>query len=94
MNDVSTFTVSYDRRADTLYIVQPLEAARGVQDRCGIIWRYNSRGEIVGATVMDFREIWAANPHDLAVRIADKFNLPIPQAAIIIDQALGIHSTH
>ncbi len=94
MTDVSSFTVSYDRRADTLYITQRVDAARGVQDKFGIIWRYDNNGCLIGATVMDFRELWAADPRELVERLAEKFDLPIPQASVIIYKALELPSNH
>ncbi len=94
MSDVSSFTVSYDRRADTLYIAQRVEVADGIQDKFGIIWRYDKQGGLVGATVMDFRELWADNPQELARRIAEKFDLPFPQASVIIKRALDLPSVH
>ena len=94
MSDVSSFTVSYDRRADTLYITQPIAAVRGVQDKSGIIWRYDASGKLIGVTVMDFVELWKADPNALAAKIAERFDMPIPQASIIVNHALGLRSTH
>jgi uncharacterized protein YuzE len=83
------FRVSYDANADTLYITaKAAPAARGVEDARGIVWRYDAGGDVISATVMDFHDVWAAQPDALAFEIAKRFDIPRPQAQTVVEHAL------
>jgi hypothetical protein len=86
---VSTFVVTYDAGSDVLYIARRQEpAARGVESRTGIVWRYDREGELIGATVLDFHDRWAHKSHELAVELSRRFHLPTPQMRVVVDRAL------
>jgi hypothetical protein len=82
--------VTYDAGSDVLYITARREpASRGREDRHGIVWRYGSDGDLIGATVMDFREIWSEQPEALADELAARFDIPTLQALNVVEHALG-----
>ncbi|MBS9720049.1 DUF2283 domain-containing protein [Tianweitania sp. BSSL-BM11] len=87
-----SFSVSYDRRTDVLYIST---LASGGSDarydgRHGIIWRYDDAGNLVGATFTDFCDRWSGNKDDLTARISKRFHLPELQANKVVEHALTI----
>jgi hypothetical protein len=85
-----SFNVTYDAGSDVLYITARREAAtRGREDRHGIVWRYGANGDLIGATVMDFREVWTENPEGLADELAARFDIPTAQALNVVEHALG-----
>jgi uncharacterized protein YuzE len=88
MSEIS-FNVTYDRLTDVLYI-SALKAAstKGVEDKYGIVWRYGADGNLVGATVVDFRELWSEKTENLAKELAWHFEVPTVQALNIIEHAL------
>lgn len=89
MNKVSSFTVTYDRDQDVLYISARRDAAsRGVEDPHGIVWRYDRDGELIGATVVDFYDQWFSKQSELADELSRKFQITPPQAQVVIDHAL------
>ena len=89
MAKISSFLVSYDSGADVLYISTAKEAAtKGIEDNLGIVWRYGRGGKLIGATVMDFREIWSEKSETLANEIAIHFQIPSPQALNVVEHAL------
>ena len=95
MSDITSFNVAYDRKADTLYISDiSRQSSRGAQDSFGIIWRYSPDGHVMGATIMDFVELWQENTEELAVKLADRLDLPVHQAGLVIKRALQLHSKH
>lgn len=95
MTDISSFSVAYDRRADVLYIAEVnRSASRGVEDRFGIVWRYDEDGRLIGATVMDFIESWSDDPSALAEKIAERFKMPVAHAGVIVKRALELRSIH
>jgi uncharacterized protein YuzE len=66
----------YDRAADVLYIsVLRAPAARGIEDRRGIVWRYDSAGALIGVTIIDYQGRWAANRHRLAGELSERFHI-------------------
>ena len=84
-----SFNVAYDAKSDVLYITARREASpRAREDRLGIVWRYGSDGDLIGATVMDFREIWSERASELADRLAERFDIPAPQALNVVEHAL------
>jgi len=83
------FNVTYDARTDVLYISTKREAAaRATEDEYGIVWRYGPDGTLIGATVVDFVELWSDKGEALAAKIADHFGIPEPQALIVVEHAL------
>ena len=55
---VEPFTVSYDESADTLYVNKRQDVAyHSVEGYAGIVRRYDSQGDFIGATVMDFAHL-------------------------------------
>jgi hypothetical protein len=87
--DWKTFTVTYDSSGDTMYIIGVTEAAaRATEDEHGIVWRYDSRGEVIGATVVYFREIWEERPQGLAHELATRFHISAPHAIRVVEHAL------
>lgn len=83
------FNVTYDADSDVLYISRRRESAtRGVEDQHGIVWRYGRDGNLIGATILDFHEFWAGRGDELAAELSRHFDIPIPQARVVIDHAL------
>jgi uncharacterized protein YuzE len=57
--NMDSFTVTYDRNSDVLYISTPgAPAHRGIEDNYGMVWRYDRNGELVGVTIIDFCDQW------------------------------------
>lgn len=91
MSHISSFNVSYDRRADVLYISKRIEpAARGLEDEYGIVWRYSRDGELISATVMDFHDLWTDKKLELADALSDHFHISHPQAEVVVDHAFDL----
>jgi hypothetical protein len=85
----TSFNVAYDAASDVLYITARREpAARASEDQFGIVWRYGPAGDLLGATVMDFRDLWAQHPEDLAAKLATRFDIPTAQALNVVEHAL------
>ncbi|MGE7367922.1 DUF2283 domain-containing protein [Neorhizobium sp. NPDC001467] len=88
---MSEFTVAYDAKVDVLYISKRIEqAARGTEDTTGIVWRYNGRGELISATVMDFRDLWNERRHQLADTISYHFGIPPAAAENVVEHAFDL----
>ena len=88
------FSATYDALTDVLYISnQTAAATRGVEDSLGIVWRYGSDGDLIGATVVDFVDLWAKRSGALAEQLSAHFKIPHPQALMVLEQALD-HQTH
>ncbi len=89
MSNISSFNVTYDRDGDVLYISKrKAPASRGIEDNAGIVWRYDSEGELIGATVVDFYERWFKDKDALAARLSREFHITPPQARVVLDHAL------
>jgi len=89
MSGISSFNVTYDRDGDVLYISKrKIPAARGIEDKFGIVWRYDNDGELIGATIVDFYERWFKDKDALAVRLSSEFHITPPQARVVLDHAL------
>ena len=87
-----SFNVAYDARTDVLYITARREpSSRGIEDSHGIVWRYGENGDLIGATVVDFVEIWSDNDEGLATELASHFDIPQPQALNVVRHALEGH---
>jgi uncharacterized protein YuzE len=88
MTKFNSFNVTYDEDSDVLYIsTQKMPSARGVEDEYGIVWRYDSGGELIGVTVVDFRDQWFSKRPELAAEISKRFGVPSAQMKIVIDHA-------
>ncbi|MCF6122504.1 MULTISPECIES: DUF2283 domain-containing protein [Mesorhizobium] len=89
MSRISAFEVVYDADSDVLYISRRRDvAARGIEDKSGIVWRYDRSGELIGATVVDFHDLWASRGDELASELSEKFHVPTPQAQVVVNFAL------
>jgi uncharacterized protein YuzE len=89
MNNVSSFNVVYDSDSDVLYISKRREpAARGIEDKDGIVWRYDGDGDLIGATVIDFYDHWFSRRALLADHLSKRFGISAPQAMVVLDHAL------
>jgi uncharacterized protein YuzE len=88
MSSVNSFNVTYDQDSDVLYISKRAEpAARGIEDRWGIVWRYDKDGELIGATIVDFHFQWSSRRSLLTDEISKRFNIPEPQASVVVEHA-------
>jgi uncharacterized protein YuzE len=95
MSKILSFNVTYDAGADVLYITRRRDVAvRGIEDENGIVWRYDLVGEVLSATVMDFREIWETKQHELAGELSRGFHIPDNQAEVVISYALNEGRAH
>ena len=84
-----SWRVTYDAGADVLYITSRIDPdTRGIEDALGIVWRYGRGGDLIGATVVDFRELWSGKPEALAEELAKRFDIPSPQALNVVEHAL------
>lgn len=94
MSKSRSFNVHYDAGSDVLYITTSRDpSANGFEDERGIVWRYASDGSLIGATVMDFYDIWSGDEGALASAISEKFKIPEPQALVVVDRGLALHDT-
>lgn len=88
MKNISEFRVLYDRDSDVLYISTRQEpAARGIEDSQGIVWRYDSSGELIGATVIDYYDYWSTKRVELTRAISEKFDIPTQVAETVLQHA-------
>ena len=88
MRNVSEFRVLYDQNSDVLYISARQEpAARGIEDKHGIVWRYDSKGELIGATVVDYYDYWSTKRVELTQTISEKFDIPRKVAETVLQHA-------
>ena len=91
MTEMKGFSVSYDAKADVLYIAKRLaQASKGREDSVGIVWRYDGEGQLIGATVMDFHDHWSEHRHALAMKISDGFHISPIHAEVVVDQAFAL----
>ena len=80
-SNVQSFEVDYDRASDVLYITQMRSVStKGVEDRNGIVWRYDVNGALIGATLTDFFDRWHEDRSNLAIELAERFQISAPQA--------------
>ena len=75
---MTEFKVSYDQRADVLYVTTesngPSLATEGDD---GIVWRHlTSDGRLVGMTVLDFESYWKHHITQLTDQLATRFHVP------------------
>jgi uncharacterized protein YuzE len=90
MSKSGSFDVHYDADSDVLYVRTGCEAAaRGVEDENGIVWRHESEGAVIGATVVDFRRRWLRREHILADELSRRFRLPAADTRTAIEHALA-----
>lgn len=89
MSNRRSLDVLYDAESDVLYVSRRREpAARGVEDKNGIVWRYGDDGELVGATVPDFNGHWLHREPLLAKELSRRFRIPAATAKAAVEQAL------
>lgn len=89
MTDMPSFNVTYDKGSDVLYIsARKAPAHRGIEDAQGIVWRYDSDGELIGITVVDFYDRWYSHQPELARKISEGFHIPERQAETVITHAM------
>lgn len=89
MSKILSFNLTYDPGADVLYITKRKETAvKGIEDEYGIVWRYSEEGDIISATILDFRELWEHNQLRLANELSRGFGIPNRQAETVIQYAL------
>jgi uncharacterized protein YuzE len=94
MPNIHSFNVTYDPRGDVLYIsARKIAASRGVEDKFGIVWRYGPDGELIGATIVDFFDLWSDKGEVLAGELARHFGIPEPQALNVVEHALEAKNT-
>jgi hypothetical protein len=83
-----SFNVLYDKKGDVLYIsTVDAPAARGVRDR-GLLWRYAGTGELIGVTILDYRDFWYDRRKELAQEIARKFDMPAEATQRVLEHAV------
>lgn len=86
---MKTFDVLYDSDADVLYITKIKRvAARGIEEKPGVVWRYDRDGELLSVTIIDFKHHWFAKRSALAADISHKFHIPSKQARVVLDHAM------
>lgn len=86
MSKIGPFWVSYDPRADVLYInLRREEAARGLEDERGNVWRYGDDGKVIGITLLDFRYLSLPQKAALADEISLRFHVPHEQVSEAIE---------
>ncbi len=88
---MNNLNVRYDRCADILYVSTELNGpAKAREGDDGIVWRYRvSDDTLVGATVMDFEEIWRARMADLIQQMASNFHVSAQSAAKALEKLDG-----
>lgn len=88
---MDNLNVRYDRRADVLYVTTALNGpAKAREADNGIVWRYlEADNTLVGATVIDFREIWHSRLTDLVEEFAAHFHVSKGSAARALEKVDG-----
>jgi len=82
------FHLTYDEPGDVLYLSRSREiAAHGTEDVDGIVWRHNGAGDLVGATIPAFHEIWLNDRPRLESKLASRFHISIDQARDAVEDA-------
>jgi uncharacterized protein YuzE len=85
MSNLVSFHVAYDSGSDVLYINLTKDpASRGVEDKSGIVWRYNGDGKLIGATVMDYYDRWTDNKDILVSKLSKRFHVPVTQMEVVL----------
>ena len=79
--------VTYDSEGDVLYISARQEpATKGIEDRCGILWRYDNSGALIGATVLDFNAFWWSDRRaKLTKHLSSAFAMPEMDVRALVD---------
>jgi uncharacterized protein YuzE len=89
MSNPSPFKVDYDAITDVLYISKRrVPAVKGIEDEFGRVWRYDSNGELIGLTVLDFLDMWNEKKSVLANEISEQFSVSRAQARFVLDHAV------
>ncbi len=86
MSNLKEFKVSYDQRADVLYITKRNGlSTKGIEDRYGVVWRYNGDGDLISATIIDFIDYWHDKHELLARELSKKFDIPHQQVETVLN---------
>ncbi len=86
--DQNSFDVKYDCGSDVLYISTRIDSAsRGIEDEYGFVWRYRD-DELIGVTVIDFKDYWTFHIPILAGEISNRFHFPLSQVELVLHRAL------
>src|ERR1700730_17811626 len=88
---IKKFDVAYDSDSDVLYLClsnQRKAASKGIEDKDGIVWRFDKKEELFAATIIDFYERWHDNQRKLAVILADRFGALDIQIALFIEDII------
>jgi hypothetical protein len=81
-----TLRISYDRGGDVLYLsIRQQPAAKGKEDRPGVIWRYDAKGLAIGVTIIDYLRYWHRKRDQLVDEIVEKLHLPPQEAERALD---------
>jgi uncharacterized protein YuzE len=92
MTNMEAFRVAYDRETDVLYISTPgAPAHRGVEDRYGMVWRYDRNGELIGVTIVDFHDQWTLHRNQIAHEFSKRSGVSERQAEVVFDHAIETH---
>jgi hypothetical protein len=88
---MANLRVKYDRRADVLYVsTNGNGPAYARESDSGIVWRYlTSDSSLVGATIIDYNEIWSDRLNELIEELSSHFHVPKPSAAKALEQVGG-----
>lgn len=79
---MTKFHTRYDRMADVLYLYTDRNApAMACEDERGIVWRFRDNDEVVGATIIDYHELWGNRVQELARALAERFHVSTGSAA-------------
>lgn len=76
MSGSMSLQVTYDSDSDVLYIVTKKErATKGIEDSQGIVWRFGPHGDVIGVTIVDYRDLWSGRQDELAGTLAHRLHV-------------------
>ena len=88
MTDPTPIHTTCDADSDVLYLTASHTiATRGVEDENEFVWRTGADGALVGLTVLDYRERWAADQSLLVRDISERFAIAPAQVFALLAQA-------
>jgi len=88
MTEPTPIQATYDADSDVLYLTSSSAiATRGLEDENGFVWRTGADGALVGLTVLDYRERWAADQSLLVRDISERFAIAPAQVFVLLAQA-------
>ncbi len=89
MAKAKTFRVTYDAQADVLYIsLRETPAIRSIEGERGIVWRFDESNQLLGATIVDFAELWIGEQAALAHELSRRFDISALQASGLVARAV------